>query len=168
MAEIRPPRSSRPAPRQVDHRVEVPFPRRPCRRRQAGADPLVALDDPLDGLMGGAADRGRTSIAAHVSVGGNRVLSFPCVLQWSSLRGDGVLVCTATVTTVDLTSLVRHEETMVGTSTGQTGDSDSDSDLATNGDFSWPRTCVRAARGLQPWGMSPFLPPRRLWSSASS
>ena len=43
----------------------------------------MRLDDPSHGLVGGAADRGRTPIAPHIPVGGNHVHTFPRVLRWS-------------------------------------------------------------------------------------
>jgi hypothetical protein len=80
----------------------------------------------------GATNLRGTPVAAHVSVGGNYVHPFPRVLQWSPLRGEGVLVGTATVTTQGPHELVRHDETKSGDFyLAKTGDPD----LATSGDF---------------------------------
>ena len=69
---------------QIGDLVIVPGPNDPLGRHVAGR---MLLDDPLHRLVGDAADRGRTPIAAYVSIGGNHVHSFPRVLQWSPLRG---------------------------------------------------------------------------------
>ena len=73
---------------QVGDLVVVPRPAAPS-PPPAHRPASCGLDDPLHRLVGRAADRGRTPIAAHVSIGGNHVHSFPRVLQWSPLRGDG-------------------------------------------------------------------------------
>jgi len=58
---------------------------------------LEPLDDPLDGLGGRAADRGRGPIGANLLVGGNDAHhSVPRRLQWSSLGGEVTGFDTAT------------------------------------------------------------------------
>ena len=69
----------------------------------------MSLDDPLHSLVGRTADRGRSPVSAHISVGGNHVHPFLRVLNGSPCVVLGDLVGTATVTTQGLHRRLRHD-----------------------------------------------------------
>jgi hypothetical protein len=79
-------RLGHPLGHHVAHRVEIARPRRSLRPHPAG---LGAFHNPLDRLMGGAAQLGGTTIRSDLPIGGGDVHSLPRRLQWNSLGGAG-------------------------------------------------------------------------------